>query len=160
MEFLLSFFIAFFIASRGFGIKEDFSSPPPTPTATPEVISEEDFFEEEKEIKKTPKPSLTPTNGPTSEILISEFQYPGANVISSSSTSLVLRSGDDPEKITDWYKEKIEARKMGAISFISNNVNDNISNKLVGEEDGQRVSVDITKDSGASETEIEVKVSS
>jgi hypothetical protein len=160
MEFLISLLISFYLAWYSFGANDIPTFRPPAPTATPEVISDEDFFEKEKEIKKTPKPSLSPTSTPSSAISISEFQYPGATVISSSATSLVLRSGDDPQKISNWYQEKIEARKMSAVSFISNNVNNSISNKLVGEEDGQRISVDITRESGASETEIEVKISS
>jgi hypothetical protein len=114
-----------------------------TPTPTPEV---------------TPEPSQSPTNPPdtTAEFSISGFIYPRAVVKSQSSTILMLESSDDTDKITDWYKEKIQNLGANVKSFVVTRANDKVLNKLVGSNSSLEVAVEISKDSGVSLAQISV----
>lgn len=51
----------------------------------------------EATISGTPIPSQAP---------LTVYVYPGADITSQTSVSLALQSTDDPQVITDWYKDK------------------------------------------------------
>lgn len=100
-------------------------------------------------------PSLTPTKiptktpTPTSKSLVntslSSFVYPNSVVLESSSNSLELTSQDDPDKITNWYKDKIKATGISVTSFVTTKTNNNVLNKLVGADGKLEVRVEIEK---------------
>jgi len=126
-------------------------------TKEPEVISKavvnnkiETFVE-----SSASSPTTTPQ-----ESALSEYVYPGASTISSSSTSLTLKSSDSSQKITDWYKEKIKSKEMNATSFVSTSANGYVLNKLEGAGEGGKISVEIKKEEVSSEVTITVNFSS
>lgn len=153
----------YFSQKNGAGVVEG-------PPASSEVLSEEesqedDLSDEVGESSPTDMPN-SPTNtstpSPTENLPapagIESYRYPNSSVISSSESSLFLRSSDDTDKITDWYKEKIESEGMSAKSFVKTKTNDNVLNKLVGASSSKEVRVEIRKDSGETSTEISISV--
>lgn len=61
---------------------------------------------------------------------ISQFQYPDAQVISSTTESLLLTSSKSPEEVTNWYKDKIKSNNLTSTSFVTTSTNGRILNKL------------------------------
>jgi len=113
------------------------SSPTQIPTAT-----------------SSPAPTNSPTSLPSPLIGTSAFIYPGARIIASSDSSATLESTENPDKITDWYKEKIKSWGGNVTSFVVTKTNDNVLNKLVGSNGKGEVKVEIKKDSGSSVVKI------
>lgn len=105
---------------------------------------------------KKPTPPTQPT--PKDETLLSKLQYPNATKESTSENTLVLRSNDDSDIITDWYKEKIIGLGMNTKSFVKTKTNDNVLNKLVGADGQTEIRVEITKQANSSATEIKVTI--
>ncbi|KKU12050.1 MAG: hypothetical protein UX19_C0009G0005 [Candidatus Woesebacteria bacterium GW2011_GWA1_45_8] len=120
-------------------------------TLSSEVEQEESPSETPTQIP-TPSDTATPTSQPT--ILapsgnISTFIYPGARVITTTSTSATLESGENPDKITDWYKDKIVGLGMNVKSFVTTKANDRVLNKLAGTDGKREINVEISKDEGS-----------
>jgi|SRR3989344_7671342 len=87
---------------------------------------------------------------------LDDFKYGGASVTSQSNHSLELSSSDDPDKITDWYKEKIRSLGLSSKSFVTTKSNDNVENKLVGSNGDLEIAVEIKKAAGSSIAVIKV----
>ena len=69
----------------------------------------------------SPTPNLlppTPTSIPSPQRDMSSFIYPGSIILSQSGNEMTLQSTDDPQTITNWYKEKITSLGMNAKSFV------------------------------------------
>lgn len=99
----------------------------------------------------TPKPTLQPTSQPTTVNKFSDlysFIYPGSEIISSDSDSLHLKTMDDPERVTDWYQEKIKSLNMNVRNFIKTKTNDNVLNKLVAAKSGLEIRIEVKKNKG------------
>jgi len=92
----------------------------------------------------TPKPTRPPSSS------ISAFVYPGASLKSQTTTSLALESNDDTDKITDWYKTKIEELGMNVKSFVTTRANDKVLNKLSAADGAREINVEISKQQGTS----------
>ena len=121
------------------------SSVSPTPSPTPEESSTP--HNSVSITITTPKPA--PTSQSTQDI---GLQYPGSNKTSSNTYT----SSDDPQKITDWYKDKIKSLGANSKSFVQTNTNGNVLNKLVGAKSGLTISVEIKKAAGDGQTVITV----
>lgn len=106
-------------------------------------------------VDSTPEPKENKTVKVPQEI--SNFIYPGSQILSSDSNNLFLKSAEDSKKITDWYKEKIKNEKLLATSFVTTSTNEKVLNKLAASGD-YKIEVEISKDS-ASQSEIKVKLS-
>ena len=111
----------------------------------------------------TPSPEETITPFPTSspQVVTSSIHayiYPGSNVINSSSSVLSLESDENVDKITDWYKDKIQSAGMNIKTFVVTKANDNVLNKLGGSNANQEVNVEIEKKSGESNVSIRVTI--
>lgn len=118
-------------------------SPAPTGTSTPASTP-------------TLKPTATPTPSTTAKPdATSNWIYPGSTVIESGD-KLVLNSSDSTDKITDWYKLKIESMGFNVKSFVKTSANDVVKNVLKAAKSGDEISVEITKNPGDSEARIEV----
>src|SRR3972149_3728440 len=124
--------------------------------AKKEVLSESKEEDKEDKIETatiTPNPtsSPAPTTAPTStdKSLITNFVYPGAAVKSQTSSTLTLESTDHTDKITDWYKSKIESLGVNVKSFVATRANDKVLNKLAGAGKGLEINVEISKDAGS-----------
>lgn len=84
------------------------------------------------------------------------LKYPNAIQTSSSGNTLSLESQDDPDAITQWYKEKIQSLGMNSKSFVTTKTNGNILNKLVGANGTREVQVEITKQNDESTVHITI----
>jgi len=76
--------------------------------------------------------------------------------LESSSASSVFESNDDPDLITNWYKEKIKSLGMNSKSFVQTKTNGNVLNKLVGARGDKEIRVGIVKKNDESVTKITV----
>lgn len=95
------------------------------------------------------------SSGAGGDFDLSSFQYPGSQVVETSTTMLVLYSNDSPGTITDWYQGQIESRGMNTKSFVKTNSNGSILNKLAGAGNGS-VAVEISAQEGSNPTKIVV----
>lgn len=84
----------------------------------------------------------------------SNLFYPNAHEISSDNGMSTLESSDDPDTITNWYKDLIKNMGMNTKSFVQTKTNGNILNKLVGSNATANISVEISKSSADKETKI------
>src|SRR3990172_11371851 len=94
-------------------------TPSPTTTSSPSISRETSA-------------SPIPTPKSTSAVVSSQaFQYPNSVQVRSENNSTTYESSDDPNLITNWYKDKIKSLNMNAKSFVTTKTNGNILNKLV-----------------------------
>ena len=97
------------------------------------------------------------TNEPVLEDVVytnalSEYVYPGSEILSQSDSLLELSSGDDTDKITDWYKDTIRKNGFIAKNFVSTKTNGEVLNKLEAAGEDIKISIEITKSPGSSAT--------
>lgn len=88
---------------------------------------------------------LRQTSGP--------WVYPGATAVGDNT----YQSGDDPQKITAWYQQKINGAGMTVTSFVVTNTNNNIINNLAGAGSGMEAAIEILKLANENITTIKVK---
>ncbi len=121
--------------------------------------------EEETDDASSPLPTSTPTlpkstlspSAPNPEItVINEYLYPGSVIVNSDGGSMKLTSSDDPDMITQWYKEKIKSAGMNVNSFVTTKTNDNVLNKLSGADGKTEIKIEIKKQVNDSKVEISV----
>ena len=107
----------------------------------------------------SPKPHTpVPTQQLVSPDSSGSYHYPGSQTVSVSGSVTVLTTGDDPEKVTDWYKNKIRSRGMSVTSFVVTKTNNNVFNKLAGASAGKKIEFEIKKAAGDPVVTITVKV--
>ena len=143
---VLIIFAVSLIQEEGLGSKQIQKKNIMTPIPTPTPIS-----------IPTSIPS-TSTPIPSSQINMSSFVYPGSIILNQSGDEMTLQSTDDPQAITNWYKEKITGMGMNAKSFVQTNTNGNVLNKLIGAKAGFKVKIQIEKNSSSNITEIKVSL--
>lgn len=141
-----------------------------TPSVIPEKVEEDIKGGEEengsgnKDIKtdtflEKPDESLSPTPTTFSQQLPSiyeSYKYPGSLVLDFSYPALILRSKDDPEAITQWYKKKITSDGFNVKTFVTTKANGKILNRLVGSQSEEEIDVEITKEAGEEFVKIKV----
>ena len=126
------------------------TSPTSNPTSIPTAIPSPTTL---------PPATSTPTNSPYSQKLnITDFKYPNAIVVNKNGNKLELESNDDPQKITDWYKEKIKSMDLNVTTFVQTSTNGNILNKLVGANGATEVRVEITKQNNSQVVKISISL--
>lgn len=128
---------------------ENNATPSPVGSQNLEVITQ-------PKIIQTPSPTSSDTKSTSSDL--NSFKYPEATNLSSSTNSLNLESADDPQVITDWYKEKIRALGMNTKNFVQTKTNGDISNKLVGVKDNFEIAIEIKKSKNNQKTTINIKL--
>lgn len=79
------------------------------------------------------------------ELKLGDFRYPDAEVVSFGGNSFLLKSSDDIEDITGWYKDRISVKKMGIKNFIQTKTNGNYSNLLQAANKNENIKVEIEK---------------
>jgi hypothetical protein len=131
------------------------ASPTPSPTIIPSFTP-----------SATPSPrataiaqinnSVSNSNANANNNDLNQFRYPNGKTISSSSSEIKMESSDSPEKITDWYKEKIKSLGMNTQSFVSTNTNNNVLNSLAAAGQGINIKIEIKRDAGSSFTSINI----
>lgn len=128
------------------------SSLTPTLTHTPTV-------QENTAQQPTGTPSPTSTNSPSSlSLSLDVFLYPNSKLTKKEGNTLTLESSDSPQRITDWYKEKIKSLGMSAKSFVQTSTNGNVLNKLAGSDGTVEVNAEIKKQNNESQATITVSV--
>lgn len=121
------------------------------------VLSIDTNDEQRPTIEETPTNSPSPTPRVVVESNLGNYKYPNSKVVSSTSISLTLESGDNPDTITNWYKDKIKSENMNVTSFVVTKTNDNVLNKLVGANGQKELRVEIKKN--ASDSFVQITVS-
>jgi hypothetical protein len=126
-------------------------------------VGEDPEEKSESAVKDTPSYIQDSGNFPTptqslSDFYLEDFIYPGSEVVSSGSDSLSLKITDDPDKITDWYKEKIISGNMNVKTFVTTKTNNDVLNRLVGAKSGLEIGVEIKKDDIKSFSEVLVTI--
>lgn len=119
-----------------------------TPTAT---LSPTPQPESNHRLENTPAPTLKQNQ---TSLDFQTFIYPGSQKINET----MYEHSDNPEVITDWYKNKIRESNMSSKSFVQTNTNGNILNKLAGSDGKTSIQVQIEK-RGSSNTKIFLTVS-
>lgn len=113
-------------------------------------------------VSNTPVLTLTPSPSKIYNLITptvqsySDLQYPNSRQAGSNDASLIFESSDDPDLITNWYKEKIRNLGMNSKSFVQTKTNGNVLNKLVGARGDKEVRVEIVKKNDESVTKITV----
>lgn len=108
------------------------TTPTPTPTPTPTETPIPTLFP-----TFTPIPTQTSQNQTAPDL--QNFVYPGSQKINGT----IYEHSDNPQTITDWYKNKIRDFGMNAKSFVQTNTNGNVLNKLVGSNGQLTITVEI-----------------
>jgi len=150
------------------------------PDDTTEVLSETDLMRDTLPLGSEPvltliptateTPSPTETTVPstsvtiiqednsqsTSSFSLESFKYPNASIVSDSSDSIMMKTPENAQTVTTWYKSRINSFGMNVTSFVTTNTNDTILNKLAGAGSEGEVSVAISKSPTDNEVTIEV----
>lgn len=84
--------------------------------------------------------------------------YPNAQELESDQNELKLSSSDNPQVITDWYKNNIIFQGYSSKSFINTTSNGNTINQLVGSDGKREVDIEIKKQNNSSVTFITISV--
>lgn len=102
-----------------------------------------------------PSPTVKPTPVATDkQVDDTGWVYPGA-----SGHGSVYTSQDSPEKITQWYTDKINSEGFNVKNFVKTSANDNVKNVISATGDGISVEIEITRAPGEEETRIEIVTS-
>ena len=157
VKFLVILLIIFFIAvliQRNYSKDIRRESKNPSNTISPSVSPVPTSI---PTLAPTARPTILPTSA-SGSTNINNFIYPNSQRISPGGNSIVLQSSDDPQAVTNWYKEKITGLGMNAKSFVQTNTNGNILNKLAGANKSINVSIEISKQNSESETVIKILI--
>ena len=106
----------------------------------------------------TPTSQRTLTQTPSTQGNINDFLYPGATQTGNNGNSTNLRTSDDAQVVTNWYKDKIKSLGWNATSAIENNTNSDISNQLVASNGSREIRIQITKNNNSSTVNITVSM--
>ena len=129
-------------------------TPETFPTLHPSTLPPKVYPSPKLQVSPSPKPQVSQNQN------IDEYVYPGSKIISSSGQNLTLTSGDDPNKVTSWYKEKIQSKNLNVNSFVTTEANDKILNKLVGDNGRVSVNVEISQEKNGSPVNITIGITS
>lgn len=119
-------------------------------SATPSHSSNNSQVTIKKEVKDN---SSTPQT-----FNLSDFKYPNSNQSSGSGNNIILESNDNPDLITDWYKEKIRSLGFKSKSFVQTKTNGNILNKLVAASGNREIRVEIEKSANSPKVSINLSI--
>jgi len=120
--------------------KTEIETPPPTNEPTPEQEKNNETGEPQEEQQN-----------------LGSFKYPNSETSRSNSAETKYQTGDDPEEVTNWYKNKIKEQNLNVRSFVQTTVNNKTENLLVGANGNQEIRIEITRDVDENLTTIVVK---
>ncbi len=123
------------------------------PTITRNDKDSDDSPEVSVNIKSETHSNPTPTSPPAQS---GNFIYPGSVVVSISGQTTNLTSTDNPNTITDWYKNQIKSQGLNTTSFVVTNTNNNFNNVLAAS-GSKNIKVTILKNSNETLTRIAVE---
>lgn len=103
------------------------------------------------------KPTSTP-QPPANYPNILDFKYPASNIISQSSSTLLLESENSTDDITSWYEDKIKSYGFNVKTFIKTKANEKVLNKLAGAKNDLEILIEISKENEQSMVKIKVSI--
>lgn len=115
------------------------------PTSTP--IEENNA--QDPSVISTPTPANTSEPTKTES---GEFIYPNSKNTGGEN----YESTDDPDIITNWYKEKIKSKNMNVKNFVTTKANGSVLNKLAGSTSNFNIQIEIQKNEGDNTTKIKI----
>ena len=89
---------------------------------------------------------------------MSDFIYPHAEIIATTKDTIKLESIDEPDEISMWYEDKMKSSNFNIKTFIKTSSNDDIVNKMVGNNENFQISIDIAKPSKSDLVGIEISL--
>lgn len=111
----------------------------------------------------TPAPTMMPTILPTpillpepTKIPTSWLIYPNAVILNQNIDTINLKSEDNFNIITEYYKNLFTNNGSKSRSFVTTNANGNILNKLSGIVKRKTLNIEIKKDNGSSTVYINI----
>lgn len=102
--------------------------------------------------KENSSPSPTTSVGS-----LSGYVYPGATVTSTQENYMELTSTADTDAISDWYKQLLKDNDFSNTNSVKTTTNGVVSNKLIGNDGGVTIEVDVSKDDSSSTALITVR---
>lgn len=113
---------------------EDLVSPP----------KKQQLLEEQKTVLGTEVPKAQEASAGD----LTGYVYPNAQTLSSSAEKLELKSTDNPDIITQWYKDKLKQNDFSINTSVKTTTNGVVSNKLSASNGQTTYEVSISKDNG------------
>lgn len=95
---------------------------------------------------------IKPTDKPREDSNYSDFTYPGSQKTGNNEYTSI----EDPDAITNWYKDKIKSMGFSTKSFVTTKTNNNVNNVLSATNGSIEIKVVITKMSGDTTTHIKI----
>jgi len=103
----------------------------------------------------TPKPTPTEISNVLENVedlginnTLNTWLYPGSEIAENRAGFLLLTTGDNPSKVTAWYKQKVNDLNMNATSVITTTTNDKTLNVISAAGDSGDVKIEITSGEG------------
>jgi|GEM_PF-4634704 len=126
----------------------------PTPTASLEVKSEDKSEESGAEAPFSPKPTQVKKSVNNQNMSNSMWVYPNSSLVGEG----VYESGDSPDKITQWYRKKIDLYGYDTRNFIKTSSNDDVKNVIAATKGNQKIDIEISKSGDSEFTRIEIEL--
>jgi hypothetical protein len=138
------------------------------PQSSPEVFHQTDSL-----VTNSPVPSQTSASHAIATVLphstplpvkntiqsnSNDFIYPDSTLISSSPEKISLSSTDNPDTITNWYKDKLKSMNFNINSFITTRANQKTQNKLVSSDSRNSYVVDISQQNTSNPVYITISI--
>ena len=116
------------------------------------VARQEISFIQQPTVTSIPQVTISPTAQPLPTSASNDLVYPGAKQLNLDT----YESTDNPETITNWYKNKIKDLGFKTTSSVETNTNGDILNKLASNNNSKEIRIEISKDNNQSVTRINI----
>ncbi len=131
----------------------------PEPTNSPQINATS---------KPSNLPDLTPIPTPvqtpntqdndinvSTENTLTVWYYPGSEIAENRAGFLLMTTGDNPSKVTAWYKQKITDLNLNATSVITTTANEKTLNVIAASGNGMDIKVKVSSEGGGSQITVE-----
>ncbi len=125
----------------------------PAQTASLEEKNEDKSEENGPEAPFSPKPTQVNESVDKQIMANSIWVYPNSSLVGEG----IYKSGDSPDKITQWYREKIDFYGYDARNFIKTSSNDNVKNVITAAKGNQKINIEISRSGDSEFTRIEIE---
>lgn len=125
-------------------------------TPTNKLIPTSTVTKNPTQLPVTPKSTQPPTNPSQS---LSDWYYPGSQILSVTDKTVNLVTSDEPDKVTDWYKAKLNDAGMTAKTVVKTQTNGTVENVVAGAGGGINIKITITHQPKELDTKIKVEIS-
>lgn len=125
------------------------STPTSTPAPSPTVAAQTENKISPEPTKESEKPQTTQFDN---------LKYPGATVTRFDGDTMFLESSDDPETVTNWYKQRLSSLKMNINNFVRTKANESVLNVLSAIDSKYEVKAEIRRENLKSRVRILVSI--